>query len=99
MSFDRLKFVNLSDQDRQRKKKRANKLELEGLINDGSNVKFLETIFPKKNESKNLFNVTCDRDLVMCNTSKYEEEKTKSENGKNSDINLTTKLIGTDKIT
>lgn len=45
----------------------------------------------KWNESKKLVNLTmCDRDLVVCNTSKCEEEKTKEENSKNADVNLTT---------
>ena len=38
---------------------------------------------------KNLVNVTGDRDLAVDNTSKCEEEKTKSENGKNAALSLT----------
>ena len=34
MNFNRLKFVNVSDQERQSKKQRANELKLERLIND-----------------------------------------------------------------
>lgn len=90
MSFDCLRFVTISDRERQRRKERANELKLEVLIRDRSNDKFLETVL-KWNESKNLVNLTmCDRDLVVCNTSKCEEEKTKEENSKNVDVNLTT---------
>ena len=63
MNFNRLKFVNVSDQERQSKKQRANELKLERLINDKQNDNLVETIFP--NESKNLVNVTGNRDLTM----------------------------------
>ena len=48
MSFDRLKFVNVSDRERRSKKQRANELKLERLINDESIDNLVETVFPKK---------------------------------------------------
>ena len=74
MSFDRLKFVNVSDRERRSKKQRANELKLERLINDESIDNLVETVFPKKNESKDLANETGDCDLAVGNTSKCEEE-------------------------
>ena len=47
----------MSDREKRRKKERANESKLEGQINDGSNDKFVETVFPKRNESKNLVNI------------------------------------------
>ena len=52
------------------------------MINDESNDKLVETVFPKKNELKNLVTVTGDR----------EQEKTNGENGKNAAVNLTTEV-------
>ena len=45
MNFDRLKFVNVSGRERQRKKHGANKLKLERLINDESNDNFAEIVY------------------------------------------------------
>ena len=65
-------------------------MKLERLINDASNDNLVETVFPKKNESKDLVTVIGDRDLAVGNTSECEEEKIKGENGKNAAINLIT---------
>ena len=91
MNFDLLKFVNVSDRERRSKKQRANELKLERLINDESNDNLVETVFPKKNESKDLVNVIGDHDLAVGNTSECKEEKIEGENGKNAVVNLTTK--------
>ena len=90
MSFDFLKFVNLSDRERRSKKQRANELELKRLMNDESIDNLVATVFTKMNELKNLVNETCDRDMAVGDTPKYEEEKVKGENGKNTAVNLTT---------
>ena len=92
MSVDRLKFVNVSDRDRRSKKQRANELKLERLINDELIANVVETICPKKNESKDLVNETGNCDLAVGSMSKYEEEKVKGENGKNVAVNLTTEV-------
>ena len=96
MNFDRLKFVNVSDRERQSKKQRANGLKLERLINDELNDNLVEAVFPKENESKDLVNVMGDRELAVGNTSKCEEEKIKGENGKNAPLNLTTEANSID---
>ena len=92
MSFDCLKFVNVSDRDRRSKKQRANQLKLERLINDDLIDNLVETVCPKKNESKDLVNESGNCDLVVGNMSKCEEEKIKGENGKNVADNLTTEV-------
>ena len=65
-------------------------MKLERLINDESIDNLVETVFPKKNESKDLVNETGDHDLAVGNKPKCEEEKINGENGKNAAINLTT---------
>ena len=90
MSFDRLKFVNLSDRERRSKKQRANELKLKRLMNDESIHNLVATAFTKMNESKNLVNETYDRDLAVGDTPRCKEEKVKGENGKNTAVNLTT---------
>lgn len=77
MSFERLEFVCVSDQERQ-------SVSLQKFFFPKKNES--KNLVEKCNESKN---VTRDRDLAVRNTSKCEEEKTKGENGKNSAINLT----------
>ena len=90
MSFDRLKFVNLSDRERRSKKQRANEWKLKRLMNDESIHNLVASAFTKMNESKNLVNETYDRDLAVGDTPKCKEEKNKGENGKNTAVNLTT---------
>ena len=92
MSVDRLKFVNVSHRDRRNKKQRANELKLERLIDEELIANVVETICPKKNESKDLVNETGNCDLAVGGMSKYEEEKVKGENGKNVAVNLTTEV-------
>ena len=67
----------MSDPKTGSKKQRANELKLEGLINDESNDNLVKTVFPKKNESRDLANVIGDHDLTVGNTSVCEEEKLK----------------------
>ena len=90
MSFDRLKFMNVSDRERRRKKQRANEVKLERLISDELIDNLVETVFRKKKESKDLVNEIGGRDLAVGNTPKCEEEKIKGENCKNVAVNLTT---------
>ena len=92
MSFDHLKFVNVSDRDRRRKKQRENELRLERLINGDLIDNLVETVCPKKNELKDLVNETGNSDLVVGNMSKCEKEKIKGENSKNVADNLTTEV-------
>ena len=60
------------------------------MINDGSIDNLIETVFRKRNKSKDLVNEIGDRDLAVGNTPKCEEEKIKGENCKNVAVNLTT---------
>ena len=69
--------MNVSDRGRQSKKYRANQLNLERLINDESIDEFVETVFPKKNESKDLVNETGDRDLAVVIRQNVRKRKSK----------------------
>ena len=69
--------MNVSDRGRQSKKYRANQLNLERLINDKSIDEFVETVFPKKNESKDLVNETGDRDLAVVIRQNVRKRKSK----------------------
>ena len=69
--------MNVSDRGRQSKKYRANQLNLERLINDKSIDEFVETVFPKKNESKDLVNETGDRDLAVVIHQNARKKKSK----------------------
>ena len=55
----------------------------------------VETVCPKKNESKDLVNGTGNCDLAVGSISKCGEEKIKGENGKNVAVNLTIKVTRT----
>ena len=76
MIFERLKFVHVSHLEKRKKKQRVNESKLEGPMSGWSNDNSVEIVFRKKNESKNLVNVTYDRDLAICKKSKCKEEKT-----------------------
>ena len=52
-------------------------MKLEKLINDESIDEFVETIFPKKNESKDLVNETGDRDLAVVTRQNVRKRKSK----------------------
>ena len=60
------------------------------MINDGSIDNLIETVFRKRNKSKDLVNEIGDRDLAVGNTPKCEEEKIKGDNGQNAAVNVTT---------
>ena len=88
-NFDCLKFVNVSDQETKNEIKskwieirEADQRQIEWL--------FSRNIFPKKNELKDLVNVICDRDLLVGNTSKCNQEKIEGGNGMTAAVNLTT---------
>ena len=74
-------------------------MKLEKLINDELIDNLVETVCPKKNESKDLVNETGNCDLAVGNMSKCEEEKIgekgdndKGENDKNVAVNLSTEV-------
>ena len=60
------------------------------MINDESIDNLIETVFRKRNKSKDLVNEIGDRDLAVGNSPKCEEEKIKGDNGKNAAVNVTT---------
>ena len=62
------------DREERSKKQRSNELKLEMLINDESKDNLSETVFPKKNEWKDLVNAMGDYKLAVGNTSKCREE-------------------------
>ena len=82
--------MNVSDRERRSNKQRANEFKLERLINDESIDNLVETVFPKKNYSKDLVTEIGNRDLALGNTAKCLEEKIKGDNGKNAAVNLRT---------
>ena len=52
-------------------------MKLERLINDESIDEFVETVFPKENESKDLVNETGDRDLTVVIRQNVRKRKSK----------------------
>ena len=52
-------------------------MKLERLINGKWNDDLVEVVFPKNNESKNLVNVTGDRDLEMYRDARKNKLKVK----------------------